>query len=156
MKTTLKQIWNDGLVSLISKAQWDFIKFTNALALLSIITLLVVSMPEPDAELTTWLLVGALQLAIVLTVHVRADRIEKKMIEIDEENDQRDNNMRTHIELVYQDVRWLVHRELLIHGGGMGYGFPAELADAGNPGDPDHPDFVGPPRPEFNSRDITS
>lgn len=168
MKTILKRIWDDGLISFISKAQWDFIRFTNAVAAIAITAILVISMPSPDSETTFWLLAVAAQLSIALTIHARASEIEKKMVEIDAANDERDNHMRNHVELVYQDVRWLVGRELsrkdrsrlLVGHPGYGLGGGPQITDeefawATSIGNPDHPDFVG-PHPEFDNRDIPS
>lgn len=69
----------------------------------------------PDAQLFTDVAFFTLALAFALGVSERASKSEailiQKMVEIDEENDRRDDATSTHIELVYQDVCWLVRRE---------------------------------------------
>lgn len=114
MKKLLLKIWDDGLISLITPAMWDFIRFTNAAGLVAIIILFVVSVPgdiDPD-DFSTWILFAALQLAIALLVSVRTNKIEALMLKIDAENDRRDNATSKHIEVVLQDVQWLVRKEL--------------------------------------------
>lgn len=133
MKNFLKKIWTDGIADSIPADWWITIRAVNSVAILAILILFVVSMPTPDQEMVPWLLAAALQLVTVLTIHARADEIDRKMVEIDEENDRLAIRNFHHVEVVLQDVQWLVRRE---------------MARASEPtGDESHPDFVGPRLP---------
>lgn len=108
MKNFLNRIQTAGIAATIPEDAWIWIRAVNVLAVIFIVTLFVVSFPPPD----TLTAMAALQLATLGLIQVRASEIDQKMVEIDRENDRRDDQMSRHIEVAIQDIHWLVRREL--------------------------------------------
>ena len=127
---------------------WAIVRVVNIAGLVMLAAVIVVSLPgvlpdqQPDplgrtimAGLLVWLLS---QIMIVYSIDHRCRRIERLMVEIDAENDRRDNLNFHHVEVVKQDVAWLVKRRLADEARAV------QTASAGQPAT------------EYDSRDIPS
>lgn len=66
----------------------------------------------PDAQLFVDVAFFTMAFAFSFGALQKIDALEKKMIEIDEENDRRDDANFHHVEVCLQDVQWLVKKRL--------------------------------------------
>lgn len=81
MKNFLNKIQTAGIAGSIPGDLWIWIRSVNILAVVTIVILFVFSFTPPDVEVA----IVCLQLATMLLITVRANEIDRKMVEIDRE-----------------------------------------------------------------------